>query len=376
NIDDFVAALRKLPNNEPVAVVTHSVGNVHKKLSHAVVVSHAWSKIRIYTRNDRTGVWDREKVEPDPRPASTAPVNVKVAGLSDPRVGPSAALSRAMVSVTALQPVAYDGIYGIMYVDYGAVVDAERGLVLVSRRTIPLNICCLTVTVGSSLALPAKLRFTHPTHNFAIIQFDPKRIGANNLHQMTFSPHALKQGDAAQVVTFNNQANPMCVSTVVSDMTEVQIDTQFPPSWRSINMETVQFESRLVGDFRFGLVGDEEGRTSSFWVPFVGSQDNTFSGGLPALAVQPALQALQRGEEPRLRLLCIEVTSVGLSIARASGLSQRRFEEVQKATTNRNTLFRIENVELLSRAHGVLQPLDIIISINGKLMLHVGDLEP
>ncbi|KAJ2767242.1 hypothetical protein IWQ56_003407, partial [Coemansia nantahalensis] len=123
NIDDFVAALRKLPNNEPVVVVTHNVGNVHKRSSNTVVVSHAWSKIRIYTRNDHTGVWDRERVEPDPRPANVAPVDVKVAALSDPRAGPSGALCRAMVSVSVRLPVPYDGACGLLYIDYGAVVD-------------------------------------------------------------------------------------------------------------------------------------------------------------------------------------------------------------------------------------------------------------
>ncbi|KAJ1723107.1 hypothetical protein LPJ61_005862, partial [Coemansia biformis] len=376
NIDDFVAAIKKLPDNEPVTIVTYSVGNIHKKLSNTVIISHAWSKIRIYTRNDSTGMWDREKVEPCPRPVSTAPVNVKIADLGDPRAGKSAALSRAMVSVTCLLPTAYDGNFNVLLIDYGAVVDVERGLVLVSRRTFPLEICNINVTVAGSLSLPAKLRFAHPTHNFAIIQFDPARIGANNLHQLQLSQQALRQGDSVQVITFNSQANPMCINTVVSDTAEIRIDPIFPPVWRSINMETTQFESRLVSDFRFGLVGDDEGRVSAFWIPFINSQGGTFSGGLSAQAVVPVLNALQRNEKPRLRLLCIEVMSVGLSIARASGLSQSRLDEVQHASTNRNVLFRIENVELLSKAHGVLRPLDIIISINGKLMLNIEDLAP
>ncbi|KAJ2786085.1 hypothetical protein H4R18_000117 [Coemansia javaensis] len=376
NIDDLIEALRTLPNNEPVTVVVYSVSNIHRKRFDTIVASHAWSKIRVYTRNDATGLWDCEQVAACPRAVSVAPVDVRIPALTDPRAGPAAALSRSLVSVSCWMPKSYDGALASLTRDYGAIVDAARGLVVVSRRTVALAICNITVTIAGSLTLPGRLRFMHPTHNFAIVQYDPQRIGLSNIHEAELSPRALTQGDSARFVTFSGQGTPLFISTAVSDMADIQIDQSFPPCWRAINMESVQFESRLVSEFRFGLAADDDGRVTAFWIPFADAQGNTFSGGLPARAVRPALEALQRGEEPRLRLLNIEVASIALSVARAAGLSAARLSEVQRASTTRNTLFQIENAELLSRARGVLRPLDIIIAINGKLMLNIEDLAP
>ncbi|KAJ2078258.1 hypothetical protein H4R24_004605 [Coemansia sp. RSA 988] len=375
NLDDFIAVLRTIPDHEPLPIVTYSISDVHTKRGEVVRLSHQWNTIRMYTRNDSTGLWDCQKINMCPRPVNISPVNVRFPTLSDPRAGKAAELAKTIVTVFCVLPVPIEGISKEYLTDYGFIADVARGLVVVSRRTIPLNICDLYIVLAGLLMVPAKLRFLHPTHNFAIIQYDPKRVGDNNVYQATLSSRLPKQGDAAHMVTFNSLGNPMCLNTVVSDMAEILIAARFPPRWRCINTETVHFESKLAGDFRFGLVGDENGHVQTIWMPFMRSHKVTAAAGLPTRAILPVLEALQQGQTPSMRRLNIEVKPVSLTNARACGLSLSRLDEIQQANPDRCVLFRIEGVELLSKAHEVLRPLDIIISINGKLMQRIDDLD-
>ncbi|KAJ2307136.1 hypothetical protein IWW55_001122 [Coemansia sp. RSA 2706] len=375
DIDEFVAVLRSLPDHEPVSVVTYSVSDIHTKENTTVAIAHQWYPISMYTHNNQTGLWDRTKIKRHSRVANFSPTNIRLPVLSDPRAGKAADLTRAMVGVSCSLPLSIEGINKIGIVDYGVIVDAARGLVVASRRTIPLSVCNLALIFGDSLCIPAKLRFLHPTHNFAIIQYDPQRIGTNNIKQATLSSTQPRQGDAAHMITYNRTSNTMCVNTVVSNMWEILVPIQYPPHWRCINTETIQYETKLPSDFRFGLVGNDEGHVQAIWMPFMRSHKSDTVAGLPPRYILPVLEALQRDEEPRLRSLGIEVRPNSLASARAGGLSDSRLDEVQQANPDRNMLFTVARIELMSKAHGVLQELDVIISINGRLMLHIDDLE-
>ncbi|KAJ2500885.1 hypothetical protein GGH96_002406 [Coemansia sp. RSA 1972] len=374
NIDEFVEVLRKIPDHEPTTVVSYTITDIHTKESSMVSLTHQWNQISMYTHNSSTGLWDRTKIKRCPRPTDVSPVNVRLPVLTDPRAGKAAKLMQSIVSVFCGLPLCIEGINKPRAADFGVVVDAVRGLVVVSRRTILLSICDITITIGNSLCIPATLRFMHPEHNFAIIQYDPKRIGDSNICAATLSTKRSQQGDPACMVTFNCTSNTVCVNTVVSDMWDIRITPQFLPHWRCTNTETVHYESKLLSDFRFGLVGDADGCVQCIWMPFMKTHKSDMTAGLPTRYILPALDALRRDEEPQLRSLCIEVEPQDLIAARAGGLSDTRLEEIQQANPDRNMLFIIQRIELLSKAHGVLQDLDIIVSINGKLMLHIDDL--
>ncbi|KAJ2159809.1 hypothetical protein GGF46_002749 [Coemansia sp. RSA 552] len=375
NLDEFIAVMQTIPDHEPFPVVTYAIHDVHRKRNHILMLTHEWNKISTFTLNDNTGLWDKEEVEMHPRPVSAIPASVRMASLNDSRAGLSANLARSMVYVKGGLPECIDGIFQLETSDYGVVVDSTRGLVVVSRCTVPVNICDLSISLGGSLWIPAKLRFLHPTHNFAIIQYDPRRIGANNIHEAVLSPEQPKQGDPAHIVTFHGSENAVYINTVVSSLSELRISMECPPQWRCINTEVVQYDSKLISDYRFGIVGDDEGRVQAIWMPYMESRQEIGATGLPARYILPVLEQMRRGEEPQLRSLGIEVRPIDMAEARACGLSQERCDEFLQGNSERNMLFKIWSVEILSKAHDVLCDLDIIISINGKLMQHVNDLE-
>ena len=53
----------------------------------------------------------------------------------------------------------------------GLVVDATLGLVLVDRNTVPVGLGDVRVEFASTVEVQASVRFLHPTHNFALVQY-------------------------------------------------------------------------------------------------------------------------------------------------------------------------------------------------------------
>ncbi|KAJ2451492.1 hypothetical protein EV183_003570 [Coemansia sp. RSA 2336] len=375
NVDEFVEAIRNMGDMALVPLDIHCVIDTHTKMDPIVFISHQWQPITVYTMNPATGLWDHTRIKWESHPQDIEPVNLQLQELDDPRAGNCKDLALSIVIVRGIYTLSLECVSSIRGASVGFVVDAERGLVVVSRCAIELTACTAMVVFGNSLSIPAKVRFIHPTHNFVIIQYDPKRIGKHNIKQITISKKPINVNDPACMVTIGDARKLTCINTVVSDTHTFDGKAPFIPTWRCINTQVVEYESALLSRYLAGIVGDEDGHAQSMWVDFPTGTKKSFRGGLPARYFLPVLEALQRDEEPRVRSLGIEVSATSMLRARTRGLSESRLEEFQAALKNQTNIFHISRVEMLSKAHGVLKDLDIIISINGKLMLHIDDLE-
>ncbi|KAI8326235.1 trypsin-like serine protease [Martensiomyces pterosporus] len=379
SIDEFVEVIKAIPEREFVPVSFYSIEDVHSKHGAVIQIMRHWSSLRIYTRNDSTGLWDFTTIRECPKPREISPVNVKFPVLDNVNAGKAAELANSMVKVLYQMPIRIDGSLAMRCKSYGVVVDAERGLVAVSRRTIPVNIGDLSITIAESAIIPAKLRFAHPSHNFAIIQYDPKHIGDTDIKAAKLSLKPLKQGDPTRLISYSRYGHPVCINTVVSDTMPVVIPPSAFPRWRCINSEVVTLESPLTLDHSSGVLADDEGHVQALWLSHLSNnsegKDREIFAGLPVKAILPVLELLQRGEDPKLRSLNIEVTPITIALARKSGLGDEWVRRIQEEGRSRGNLFWVKSVETLSKAVGVLRELDIIISINGKLMTRLEDLD-
>ena len=61
---------------------------------------------------------------------------------------------------------------------FGLVVNAEQGLVLVSRPVIPHDLCSLDTTITGSIRVQRTCIFLHPTRNFAFLRYSPDDVDA------------------------------------------------------------------------------------------------------------------------------------------------------------------------------------------------------
>ncbi|KAI9504102.1 hypothetical protein BX070DRAFT_190328 [Coemansia spiralis] len=374
NIDDFANVIKAIPDRSFIHIVFHYLHDDSAKYSVLSQILRDWNSLRFYTRNDTTGLWDCEKVDGYPKPREIAPVDVKFPVMEGEIPARVADLVRSIVRVRCIMPVMTEGVSENDLVSYGVVVNAKRGIVVVSRRTVQLSLCELSLIVADSVLIPAKLLFLHPTHSIAIIQYNPKHLGKSDIYAAPLSERPLKQGDETRLVTQSPFGGPVCIKTIVSGVSPVSIKECTEPRWRCINTEAVYLESQSLKNHGFGLLSDRDGNVQGLYITSLKEENKEIKFAISVRDIMPALEPLRRDMEPSLRCLNIEVEARSLINARVAGLSDERLHELQKNTPSTFFMFRIKKVEVLSTAYNVLKELDYIISINGKLVKELSDL--
>lgn len=103
--------------------------------------------------------------------------------------------------------------------------------------------------------------------------------------------------------------------------------------------------------------------------------DNEYHLGLHIHTALPVLSALQRGEDPGLRSLNVELMPVQMAQAVAMGLGQQWVHMVEEANSAKHQLFLIRRTETGSESAKVLEELDLILAVNGKTITRMYEMD-
>jgi pro-apoptotic serine protease NMA111 len=293
---------------------------------------------------------------------------------------PKAAMDiiRSFVRVSVALPVKLDGFPRARKTGYGLVVDAQQGLVIVSRAIIPYNLCDVSLTIADSIIVDAKVLFMHPLQNYAIIQYDPALVDAP-VQTPRFSTDFIKQGDETIFFGFNQNFRPVVVKTVVTDITTVAIPASAAtPRYRAINLDAVTVDTGLASQCGSGVLIAEDGSVQALWLTYLGERsssgkDMEYHLGLATPMVLPVLKEIQKGITPNLRILNVETHTVQMSQVRIMGGSEEWIERVEREDPERHQLFLVRKCD--SGHNDGLQEGDIIFTLNGKLITRVSDLD-
>ncbi|KAG0297598.1 hypothetical protein BGZ96_005701 [Linnemannia gamsii] len=379
NLDDFIEVMQAIPDRERIPVVYYSIGDVHTTSVAVVQVERHWSRFRLAVRNDKTGLWDFTNLGAPLPPKPIIPSTVKFLEL-DESLGPAKELFSCMVKVSYYMPCRIDGFPKSRKYGAGLVVDAERGLIVISRNIVPFAMGDLSITIADSIIVPGKVVYLHPTHNFAIISYNPKDVGGTPIQSAKISPVNLVQGHQVSLVAFNHNQRPICLRTVVTDITSVTIPHNGTPRFRGINLDAITLDTPLAQQCSSGVLADSEGRVQGLWLSYLGERnnsgrDNEYYLGLHISTIMPVLQPMQEGLYPKLRNLNIEVMPVQMAQARHMGLTDTWVKKVEEANPSRHHIFMVRRTETGSVSASILQELDLILSINGKVVTRMYELD-
>ncbi|KAF8986080.1 hypothetical protein BGZ46_009877 [Entomortierella lignicola] len=379
NLDDFIEVMQSIPDRERIPVVYYSIADVHTTSVAVVQVERHWSRFRLAVRNDKTGLWDFTNLGTPLPPKPIVPSTVKFLEL-DESLGPAKELFSSMVKVGYYMPCRIDGFPKSRKYGAGLVVDAERGLIVVSRNIVPFAMGDLNVTIADSIIVPGKVVYLHPTHNFAIVSYNPKDIGGTPIQSAKISPINLVQGHQVSLVAFNHNQRPICLRTIVTDITSVTIPHNATPRFRGINLDAITLDTPLAQQCSSGVLADSEGRVQGLWLSYLGERnnsgrDNEYHLGLHISTIMPVLLPMQKGLYPKLRSLNIEVVTVQMAQARHMGLSDEWVKKVEEANPSRHHIFMVRRTETGSVSASILQELDLILSINGKVITRMYELD-
>ncbi|KAI5310506.1 hypothetical protein KEM55_006112, partial [Ascosphaera atra] len=231
---------------------------------------------------------------------------------------------------------------------FGLVVDADKGLVVISRAVVPMDLCDISVTVADSIIVRAKVVFMHPLQNYSVIQYDPKLVQAP-VRSATLSTNFINQGADVVFVGFNANKRIVTAKTTITDITTVSIPPNSEaPRYRAINLDAITIDTNLSTQCSSGVLLSEDGVVQALWLNYIGEDDSetgrevAYHLGQSTPSLIPVLKHIQTtGTVPKLRILGMEAYVIQMSQARIHGVSEDWIQKVSQANPDRHELFMV-----------------------------------
>ncbi|CAG8980910.1 hypothetical protein HYALB_00012790 [Hymenoscyphus albidus] len=383
DLNAFIEVMKGIPDRSRVVVSYKHLRDLHTLNTSVLHIDRHWSsKMRLAVRNDETGLWDFTDLA-DPIPA-IPPVrrSASFMQIENPQHPAAADIVRSFVKVVCHMPVKLDGYPRNRRYAMGVVIDAEKGLVVISRAVVPYDLCDITITIADSIIVDGKVVFLHPLQNYAIIQYDPSLVDAP-VQSAKLSTTHITQGASTYFVGFNQNMRVSIAKTIVTDVTAVAIPANSgAPRYRAINVDAITVDTSLSGQCGSGALVADDGTVQALWLTYLGERspvtqkDQDYHLGLATPTLLPVIRKIQNGEVPKLRMLSVEFNAIQISQARIMGVSEEWLKKVTLDNSSRHQLFMIRKRTFeRGEKSGSLMEGDVILTLNGKIITRVSELD-
>ncbi|WEW62006.1 hypothetical protein PRK78_007506 [Emydomyces testavorans] len=385
NLDEFIEVMKTIPDRARIVLSYRHIRDLHTRGTSIIHVDRHWHPhMRLAQRNDETGLWDftdlAETIPAEP-PVPRKADFIQLDGVSHRA---AADIVRSFVRISCTMPVKLDGFPQARKTGFGLVIDAEKGLVVISRAIVPFDLCDINVTVADSIIVSAKVVFLHPLQNYTIIQYDPSLVQAP-VKTAQLSSSYIKQGAETLFVGFNQNFRIVVAKTTVTDITTVAIPPNASaPRYRAINLDAITVDTGLSSQCTSGVLLGDDGVIQALWLNYLGERtqschkDVEYHLGLGTPSLIPVISQIQNGIIPRLRILDMETYVIQMAQARVMGVSEEWINKVAQANPARHELFMVRKVDCASPLCTDTRPLeegDIILTLNDKLITRVSEFD-
>ena len=369
-LDDLVDAVASLPEGARVPVRYHTLDDPAAVQTAVMRIDRTWFPLQLCVEAGADWPCEDVREEPVERPTPTRGTTPPPDGHRLSKVfGPS------LVAVTFTVPYRTEGVPGASYLGAGLVIDEQRGLVLVDRDTVPVNLGDATLTFGGSVRVPGRVLWLHPSHNFAVVQYDPPLLGDTPVRAVTFRDTELEVGDQVWHVGLGRDQRVNVTKTKLRTVEAFTSGLADPPQFTDSNVEVVDVHEAAPS--LGGVLSDRKGRVVAVWASF-GSHDGgermAWFQGLPSAVVLPTVEAFRAGTVPSFRSLGAELAPLGLAEARDRGLDEAWARKLE-AHDERRRVLSVVRVAAEAPAEGVLQSGDLLLAVNGEPVTRMWPLE-
>jgi pro-apoptotic serine protease NMA111 len=381
NLDTFVEVMKGIADRARVVVTYKHLRDMHTLNTSICLVDRHWHKtMRLATRNDETGLWDFTDLQGDPVPPEIPEPKkanfIEFHGAKHPQ---AVEVVKSFVRVSAMMPLKIDGFPKARKIGFGLVVDAEKGLVVISRAIVPYDMCDISVTIADSIIVEGKVVFLHPLQNYAIIKYDPSLVQAP-VQSAKLATTPIKQGEDTIFFGFNANLRPVVAKTAVTDITTVAIPASAStPRYRAVNLDAITVDTSLSGQCGSGVLVAEDGTVQALWLTYLGERtghsgkDVEYHLGFATPALLPVIEEVRSGNLPDLRILNLETQTVQMSQCRIMGVQDAWLERVEREDPERHQLFMVRKVD--AGNEGGFEEGDVILTLNDKLITRVSDMD-
>ncbi len=371
DLEAFTAVVSRLKDGDQVPVRWFGFDDPRTPRVRSLRMDRRWFPAQSCQRNDSTGHWPCEPLPevgtaPPPRPAST-----RFPPESDRTL---ATLQRSLVLVNFDMPYPVSGVSDRNYHGTGLVMDADRGLVVVDRNTVPEAMGDAVLTFAGSVEIPAEVAYVHPLHNLSVLRYDPALIGDTPVRSASMAPEPARPGDRVRVVGLRGDHRLVSQATEVASVDALTFPLSRTLRFRESNLESI----RLVNgpsDFD-GVLADEKGRVLGMWSSFAfdaGRTTEQSNEGMPGYLVAEVAE-LARGDRA-LKSLEAELSELPLASARRLGLSEDWARRLEEHDPERRQALQVVRLVAGSPAASLLEPGDVLLSVNGRIVNRFREVE-
>jgi S1-C subfamily serine protease len=368
---EFAAALAGLADGARAPVRYVTLEDPRAEQLKVMRMDRRWFPARKCKRDDALGIWPCVEISAGPAPSSVPPAATEFAKSGDERID---RLAPSLVMITFDMPYSVSGVTEKNYHGTGLIVDAERGLVVVDRNTVPVAMGDVRITFNGTVEVPGKVEFIHPLHNLAVVSYDPKSIGTTPVRSATLLDRPLREGDDVWVVGQRSDFKLMSQRTQVASVDAVAFPLSRTLRFRDSNLEDVSLVN-APSDLD-GVLANDKGEVLALWSSFAFEAPRDLeqvNRGVPIDLVTEMIKVVEGGR--RLYSFEAEFDVQSLASARKLGLPDVWVRRLEDHERQRRQVLSVERLVAGSPAAAVLEPGDLLLAIDGKVVNRFRDVE-
>jgi len=371
-LDDFENVLNTLSDGQQVTV--HYITFKEPKRTHVSIMNmdRRWFVLQKCNRDDLSGYWPCKKLADAKDGKVEKTGKVRYVKYKDTRANK---LSSSMVYVQFDLPYHIDGVQESHYGGAGLVIDAEQGLVLVDRNTVPVAMGDVRVVFAGAVDIPAKVLFVHPLHNMAIVKYDPGLLGDTNATSASLKKQQLEAGDDVWLLGIKSDHSLAVESVSVASVDPMEFSIPKTPRFREANLDVININNAPYS--QGGVLADEQGNVVALWSSFSygsGDENKQAEWGVPIELVQELLEQWRCCKKFKIKSVEVELAALSIAQARKLGLSNSWLEKFQDDDSKRQVL-AVSRRAGGSDAFDKLQEGDLLVAIDNKIVNTFRDVE-
>ncbi len=363
SLDDLQQVLESLPDAQRATVRFAQFDDPQTERQRIITNDRDWFPAQRCKRDDEIGLWPCQDLAPAPpaqaRESQDTTFPPQPGDRYIQRIIPS------LVLVNFDMPYTVSGVSDRHYYGTGLIADAERGLVVVDRNTVPVAMGDVRITFAGSLEIPGRVVYVHPLHNLTVVSYDPALIGTTPTRTAVFTTDEVLPGDALAVVGLKADHKLSSQSSEVAAVEAVNFPLSRTLRFRESNLEAITLVNG-PDDFD-GVVVDRQGRVAALWATFAyqtGRDLSQVNMGIPAELIVDMIKRLQ--DDSVLYSLEVEWRHMPLATARKLDLPESWVQSYESHNPRRRQVLAVASVVAGSPAAEFFRTGDILLSLDGE----------
>jgi len=370
-LDEFERIMSHLKDGERTTVRFFTIDDPGSTQWRVIRMDRRWFQARSCKRDDQSGIWPCTAWPEDGTASPPKPASTSYAATNDPIVN---RLAPSLVLVNFDMPYSASGIIERNYYGTGVIVDAQRGLVVVDRNTVPAPLGDVRLTFAGTIEIPGRVEFIHPLHNLAMVSYDPALIGTTPAKAAVLKPVDLQPGEQVWAVGMRGDGKVQSRSAAVASVDPIALPLSRTLQFRESNLETIGLVNG-PGDYD-GVLANKSGEVIATWASFAfenGREMAQENRGIPAESIAEMLQVVRDGRE--LRSLEAELLPVPLAGARKLGLPDSWVKRMELHSPDRRQVLSVARLVGGAPASSILRSGDLVLDVDGTVVNRFREIE-